>query len=101
MLGRESIINIFHPVLTLPSVLATSGTVYKEGYELLSECWSPAKMARVALALAHSHCHLCSSHSHSDCKALAHCLTEEEQQKISRAYLSVNPEHLQGGNSKQ
>ena len=85
----------------IPSLLATSGTVYKEGYQLLSECWSPAKMARVGLALAHSHCHLCSSDSETDCRALSHCLTEEEQQIISRAYLSVNTELQHGGNSKQ
>ena len=42
-----------------PSLLATRADVYKEGYKMLSECWSSAEIARTALALAHSHCHLC------------------------------------------
>ena len=82
-----------------PSRIAnSSGTVYKEGHEKLSDSLSPAKMARIALALAHSHCHLCSAQSDSDCRALAHCLTREQAEKISRAYLSVDPEELLGDN---
>ena len=83
-----------------PSQIANSGTVYKEGHVKLSDSLSPAKIARIALALAHSHCHLCSTQSESDCLALTHCLTQEVEDKITRAYLSVNPQEQQGDNYK-
>ena len=66
----------------------------------MSDSLSPAKMARIALALAHSHCHLCSTPSELDCRALTHCLTQEVEDKITRAYLSVNPQEQQGENYK-
>ena len=45
----------------MSAMLATSATVYKEGYQILCRSLSPTKISRVALALAHSHCHLCNS----------------------------------------
>ena len=39
------------------------------------------------------------SDSPSDCMGLAHCCSQQEEEKISRAYLSLNPEQQQGNSN--